>query len=456
MGGLSAIERLATLPEAEFEAALAGLSCEEMATALYDWSLWARPGEADSGQMEPPGDWTVWLLRSGRGAGKTRVGAEWVRSKAEAGNYGRFALVAPTAADARDTMVEGDSGMLACSPPWFMPRYEPSKRRLTWPNGAVATLYSADEPNRLRGPQHEAAWCDELATWKGEDAWDQLMFGLRLGSHPRVIITSTPRPTKLIKKIAARPDCEQTQASTYSNRAMLAPSFFTSIPERYKGTRLARQEVLGEILEDVPGALWTLEAIDRYALRDGLPEVNGRTLQLGRIVVAVDPAVTSGEDSDETGIVVAAAGPAPDGGREPAHCYVLEDLTCREAPIGWARRVVAAYHLWKADRVVAEVNNGGDLVGTVLRQVNSSVAYHKVHASRGKRVRAEPVSALYEQGRVHHVGVFADLEEQMRTFVPDYTGGSPDRVDALVWAVTELLVKRGGRDVPPPRMIYTM
>lgn len=342
----------------------------------------------------------------------------------EAGIATRVALVGQTAADVRDVMIEGESGILSVSPPWFEPKYEPSKRRLTWPSGAIATAYSADEPRQLRGPQHDFAWADELASWATPEAWDQLMFGLRLGSDPRVIVTTTPRPTKAIRDLLADPTTVITRGSTYDNRANLAPAFFEQIIRKYEGTRLGRQELHAEVLDDVPGALWTRAMLDATRARTSPPE-------LTRVVVAIDPAVTSGEDSDETGIVTV--------GKDAAGEYhVLADRSCRMTPDGWARRAVTAFDEYNADRIVAEVNNGGDLVEATLRTVRRNIPYAKVHASRGKRVRAEPIAALYEQCRVHHYGDLAQLEDQMVTFTPDGMDGSPDRVDALVWGLTEL------------------
>lgn len=396
------------------------LSQEEALALLYDWSFWARPE-----QLPPPGDWLVWLIQAGRGFGKTRTGAEWVRGQVETGQRGRLALVARTAADTRDVMVEGESGILAISPPWFRPKYEPSKRRLTWPNGALATLYSADEPDLLRGPQHDGFWTDEIAAWRFVEAWDQLMFGLRLGAHPCGVATTTPRPTKLIRDLIKAPSTVVTRGTTRDNESNLAPSFLTLVVQKYQGTRLGRQELEGEILDDNPGALWHLGGIDRARVE--------KAPHLMRIVVGVDPAVTSNADSDETGIVVAGM-----DDQQPPHFYVLADFSLQATPEGWARAAVKGYTDFDADRVVAEVNNGGDLVEAVVRGVDANVSYKAVRASRGKAVRAEPISALYEQGRVHHVGSFPTLEDQMCEFDPITSTKSPDRMDALVWALTEL------------------
>jgi predicted phage terminase large subunit-like protein len=408
--------------------------------AKFDWRHLARPS-----QLAPDGDWFCWMILAGRGFGKTRTGAEWVRSQVcgttplTGGRYRHIALVAETAADARDVMV-GDgkgpgegSGLLQVHPKDFMPVYESSKRRLTWPNGAIATLYNGTEPEQLRGPEHDAAWIDELAKFAlAQDVWDQLQFGLRLGEQPRVLITTTPKPTKLLKTIIADPKTHVTRGRTADNVANLAPTFVSSIMARYEGTRLGRQELDAELLEDTPGALWRLSDIEAARI----PPAQLPTLR--RIVVAIDPAVSNNENSDETGIVV--AGRADDG-----HAYILADYSLKASPDGWAREAIKAYHRHHADRVIAEVNNGGALVEATVRMVDPNVSYKAVHASRGKAVRAEPIAALYEQRRVHHVGTFPMLEDQMSAFTSDFDRGragySPDHVDALVWALTELMVE---------------
>jgi predicted phage terminase large subunit-like protein len=391
------------------------------------WRIIAR-----TNQLPPEGDWSIWLLLAGRGFGKTRVLSEMANIWASSGQAKRIAIVAATAADARDVIVEGESGIMATAPPWCRPEFQSGRRRLLWPNGATGTLYSAEEPDRLRGPQHDAALCDELAAWRDPSTFDMLMFGLRLGQHPRVVVATTPRPTKLVKQLLAREgrDVVVTRGTTYENRANLAPSFFTQIVGKYEGTRLGRQELMAEVLGDTPGALWTLDAIDR-ARRERAPD-------LQRVVVGIDPAVSTSEGSDETGIIVA-------GKDERGHGYVLEDLSGRYDPAGWARKAVDAYYRHSADRIVAEVNQGGDMVENTLRTIDRNVSYTAVRASRGKFTRAEPIAALYEQGRVHHVGAFPELEDQQTSFTADLDRakfGSPDRVDALVWAFTELLTQR--------------
>ena len=400
------------------------LTADEQATLAYDWTFWARPN-----QLEPPGDWRIWLLLAGRGFGKTRTGAEWVRQQIERDRCGRLALLAPTAADARDVMVEGESGILSICPNWNRPVYEPSKRRLTWPNGALATLYSADEPERLRGPQHDGAWVDELGAMSYPDqAWAQLTFGLRLGRNPRAVVTTTPKPIPVIKTLTKDPTCYVTRGTTYDNIMNLPQAFVRQIVSRYEGTRLGRQELMAEILEDVEGALWSLQAIEATRVV--------RPPELVRIVVAIDPAVTNTEESDETGIIVAGLGRDGNG-------YVLADLSLKASPDGWGRRAAKAFDEFSADRVVYEANQGGDMVRHVLKTVDQRLPLREVHASRGKQTRAEPIAALYEQGRVHHVGVLRKLEDQMTTWQPDDPrAGSPDRVDALVWALTDLMLDR--------------
>ena len=420
----SLAESLASLSDAERTSILAELTKQQARDLLYNWrGFWARPN-----QVRPPGDWRYWLVQAGRGFGKTRTGAECVREWINEGHR-RIALVGPTAYDARHTMVEGESGLLSIYPHDQRPHYNPSIREIRWSNGAMATLYSADEPDRLRGPQHDCGWCDEISSYRYPEAWDNLLFGLRLGSDPRIVITTTPKPVKLVKDIASDPHTIVTRASTYDNRANLPPAFFTSIIAKYEGTRIGRQELMGELLEDVPGALWTRGMID--AARITLSEV--RWDLVTRVVVAIDPAVSSSATSDETGIVVVAL-------TRSGHVLVLDDLSCRETPLGWARIAVAAYKSRGADRIVGEVNNGGDLVEANIRAVAPEVAFRAVRASRGKAIRAEPVAALYEQGRVHHVGSLATLEDQQCSWTPQGNERSPDRLDALVWGVAELVV----------------
>jgi phage terminase large subunit-like protein len=412
-------DSLASLPPAAREQILENLSDDEAKILLYDWHFWAR-----AAQLPPPGDWQTWLILAGRGFGKTRTGAEWVRGEVESGRCKRVALVGPTAGDARDVMVEGESGILSICPSWFRPHYEPSKRRLTWANGAIATLYSADEPERLRGPQHDSAWCDEIASWRFPEAWDLLQFGLRLGTNPRAVATTTPKPIKLVRDLLTQSTTVITRGTTYENKGNLAPQFIQRIIARYEGTRLGRQELRAEILEDAAGALWK---------RDLLEELRVSTYpELKRVIVAIDPATTSEEGSNETGIIVAGLG-------RDDHGYILEDKSLLASPNAWATEAVKAYRVHKADKIIAEANQGGDMIVTTIATIDKKVPVKKVHASRGKIIRAEPVASLYEKRLVHHVGSFPELEDQLCWWEPGMD--SPDRLDALVWAISELMLE---------------
>ncbi len=402
------------------------------------FEFWALPH-----QLPPEGMWRSWVILGGRGAGKTRAGAEWVRSQVEGarpldeGRARRVALIGETLDQVRDVMVFGDSGILACSPPDRRPEWEATKRRLVWPNGAVAQAFSASEPETLRGPQFDAAWADELGKWKrGEEAWDMLQFALRLGDDPRQVVTTTPRNVEVLKQLLDAPSTVRTHAPTAANRAFLAESFLAEMQARYGGTRLGRQELDGVLLEDADGALWTGAALE--ALRVG------EAPELDRVVVAVDPPVTGHDASDDCGIVV--VGAVTQGPPQEWRAWVLEDASVSAAsPKVWAEAAIAARDRWDAERLVAEVNQGGDLVESVLRQVDPLVPYRSVRAARGKAARAEPVAALYEQGRVMHLPGLGALEEQMcRMTARGFEGkGSPDRVDALVWALHELMVGPG-------------
>lgn len=372
-------------------------------------------------QIPPPGDWRVWLIMAGRGWGKTRTGAEWTITSAR--DFPLTNIIGATVDDARDIMIEGESGILACAPADFRPVYKRALRRLEWPNGAKSLVFTADEPERLRGKQHMRLWMDEAAAWRRPEAYDQAMLGLRLGRDPRAVVTTTPKPVRLLRELRAAPTTHITRGSSYENRANLAPAFFEQIITKYEGTRLGRQELGGEYLDDVPGALWTRAMFD-----DRRPAPDMR-----RVVVAVDPAVTATEDSDETGIVVAGLGVDGRG-------YVLADRSCRLSPDGWARRAWAAFDEFGADRLVYESNQGGDLVRHTLLTIRNSGSVHGVHASRGKRTRAEPVAALYEQGRVTHPTPLDELEDQLCGWTPE-SGDSPDRLDAAVWALTSLMVQ---------------
>ena len=395
---------------------------------MHHWPFWARDD-----QLPPGGDWTTWLVLGGRGAGKTRTGAEWVRGLVEGdtplsgGTASRIALVSEDYGDARAVMVEGESGLLALSPKGWRPAWRKSTRELEWPNGAKATLFSAEDPEALRGPQHHAAWVDEFAKYTyAQETWDMLQFGLRLGERPRQVVTTTPRPTPSLKRLMNDPHTAVTRASTYANRANLAASFFGAIVARYEGTHLGRQELDGELIEETPGALWARTQIEEARVAEAPA--------LSRIVVAIDPPVSSGPRADECGIV--AAGLAKDG-----RCFVLADKSVQGlGPVGWAEAAIALFRELHADRMVAEVNQGGELVRSVLEQIDPGIPLRLVRASRGKIVRAEPVAALYERGKVSHVGVFPELEDQMCSFAGAQGAASPDRLDALVWALTELML----------------
>lgn len=368
------------------------------------------------------------------------MGSEWLRIIARENPGCRIALVGETAADVRDVMILGDSGLIACDPTLSADNWSPTNRCLTWPNGTKAWAYNATEPDQLRGPQHHFAWIDELAKFRYiQETWDQCMFGLRLGLHPQCLVTTTPQPKALIKKLVADPDTYVTRGATLDNQANLAKNTVKQLYDRYGGTRLGRQELEGEILGDIPGALWSREDIDNARLPEA-PET------LDRVVVAVDPATSAQEGSDENGIVVVALSRDADG---YARGYVLEDGSLRGTPEEWARKAVSLYRKWEADKIIAEKNQGGLMVESVIKAADRSVPVKLVHASRGKAIRAEPISALYEQGRVHHVGRHDLLEDQMCEFSIDNLrggdAGSPDRVDALVWGLTEIFDKIAGR-----------
>lgn len=442
-GRLLRNEHLKTIDISKLE----DLTDEEADDLLHTWELWARPNQLEPDPVLPNGEhWVTWLILAGRGFGKTRCGAETVIKWVRTGQCKRIALVAEDSADARDVMVEGESGILACSPRDFKPKYEPSKRRLTWPNGAVATLFSAEDFDSLRGPQFDGAWCDELCKWRyAQEAWDNLQFGLRLGDHPRQIVTTTPKPIRLLKDIILRSDTAITKGTTMENLVNLAPPFRKAVVDKYAGTRIGRQELNAEILDDVPGALWSRAIIDAARLRP-IDSVTPITLpHFIRVVVAVDPPKEIGEGAAECGITVTAKD-------ANGHGYLLEDLSLPGSPEEWGRVAVQAYDEWDADMIVYEANQGGEMVAAVLRGAAKSlkedgyrtadfVPLKPVHATRGKVVRAEPVSQLYEQGKVHHVGAFPELEDQLCEYTPDGSMGySPDRMDSLVWGFTELLV----------------
>lgn len=444
-------DTLRSLPADKLRFVLNELGPQKVEELQHDWQFWAR-----AEQLEPDGNWwNTWFINAGRGFGKTRAGVEWVREQIKRGKK-RIAAVAATNSDIERVMVKGESGFLSVC--WKgdktykgkelgFPEWSPTKRSLTWANGAKVEFYSAEEPERLRGPQFEAAWCDELAAWnKDEDTWDMLQFCLRLGKHPRVCVTTTPKPTKLVRNILKKSKAVTlddgteipasvvvTTGSTFDNSANLAGTYLEAVKAQYEGTRLGKQELYAEVLEEAEGALWTTDTLDHAQIdRNEVPTLN-------RIVVALDPAVTANAESDMTGIMVAGIDVNGIG-------YVLGDYTDRLSPEGWAQKAIDLYNQYQADRIVAEVNQGGDLVKTTLRSIDETIPYKAVRASRGKYARAEPVSALYERGLVKHVRNPEDgqnlneLETQMRTWEPLGSIGSPDRLDACVWALTDLML----------------
>ncbi|MCL4711695.1 MAG: terminase family protein, partial [Pseudorhodoplanes sp.] len=416
--GLSPTQRLHVLTK---------LRGRDLELLLSDFDAFAHPYQLPPLVAANGEDWKTWLLIGGRGAGKTRAGAQWVRKLALSQPRSRIALVGETFADVRDVMIEGESGLLAIHAGSERPLWQPSRRRLEWKNGAIAQAFSAEDPESLRGPQFSAAWADELAKWRHAEAtFDMLQFGLRLGERPRQVVTTTPRPLPLLKRLMADPANAVTRASTRDNAFNLAPGFLDTVLARYAGTRLGRQEIEGEIVEERPDALWSRALIESVRVAQAPP--------LARVVVAVDPPASAREGADACGLL--AAGRAADGS-----VYVLADESAGGlSPAGWAARAIALWRRLEADALVVEVNQGGDMVRAVIAQADASVPVTVVRASRGKWLRAEPVAALYEQGRVKHAGVFPALEDEMCDFGLDGLSGgrSPDRLDALVWAVTAL------------------
>lgn len=420
------------LPRAEQEQVLAQFTEKEAEALGFDWDFWARPS-----QLLPPDDvlqtgvWITWLVMAGRGFGKTRIGAETTRGWVNTGKYRIVNLIGATSSDVRDIMIEGESGIMAVCPKGERPLYQPSKARLVWPNGVVSLLFSAEEPERLRGKQHYKLWCDELAAWRYPESWDQASFGLRLGNNPQVVVTTTPKPVKIIKSLIDDPTTVVTRGSTYDNKQNLAGAFLTKVVTKYEGTRLGRQELNAELLEDNPNALWQSANIEKHRIT---PEQLPASLQ--RVIVGVDPAVTANKNSDNTGIVACARDT-----QSPPHFYVLCDRSLSATPDKWAKAVVSTFDDMQADKIVGEVNNGGDLVESNITTQRAGIPFKAVHATRGKVIRAEPIAALYEQGRVHHVGYWPDLESEMCNFdpqIPAEQQASPDRMDAMVWAITEL------------------
>ncbi len=419
------------LPESERTDILSKLTDEQAYAILHDWNFWARP------EQLPPKQWGkdgcfIWNVRAGRGFGKTRMSAEiFIRAVRDWG-YKYPNLAGATAEDVRDIMIEGESGILACAPEDFRPVFIPSLKKLIWPNGVESHIYYGSEPNKARGPQSDFLWCDELAKWqRPEETFDNLLMGLRLGSNPLCIVTSTPRPTRFLMELERRTDRQgrpctiTTRGRTQDNYKNLSPVFISTIISKYEGTRLGRQELEGDFLDDNPDALWKRSDIDQNRVRS-IPE-------LSYVVVGVDPAATSKTGSDDTGIIVA-------GKDDNGHYYVLGDYTIHDTPQKWGNAVITAYHKHKANMIIGETNNGGEMVEHTLKTIDPKIPFKAVHASRGKATRAEPISALYEQGKVHHFGTFPELEDQLCEWVPGVEK-SPDRLDALVWALSMLSEK---------------
>jgi phage terminase large subunit-like protein len=442
---------LRDLPAPKIKEIMQALGPKRAEELQYTWEFWAREN-----QLEPSGThWNTWMVNAGRGFGKTRSGVEWVRENVKRG-VKRIAAVASTNSDIERVMVKGESGFLSvcwkgdktyAGKPMGFPEWSPTKRTLTWENGAQVQFFSAEEPERLRGPQFELAWCDETAAWnKDMDTWQMLQFCMRLGKHPRIMVTTTPKPTKLIRQILKDPKTVVTTGSTFDNSSNLADTYLTAVKEQYEGTRLGRQELYAEVLEEAQGALWTTDLLDNASVKhEDLPDFT-------RIVVAIDPAITSNAESDMTGIVVAAID-------VNGIAYVLGDYTDRLTPQGWASKAISLYHQYGADRIVAERNQGGEMVRRTLEVEDETVPIKLVHASRGKYARAEPVSALYERNLVKHVvnppdgASLNELEQQMRVWEPLGSIGSPDRLDALVWAITDLSLN--GYSKPKLSLVYS-
>jgi phage terminase large subunit-like protein len=398
-------------------------------SANGDWRVRARPAQL------PPAEFSIWLILTGRGWGKNWTAGNLACELAGSGAVKRIALLGPTTDHVRQTQVEGQSGILNLAPAWCRPTFESSRGLLTWPSGSIATIYSADTPEALRGPEHDFAWCDELASWRRPETWDNLLLTLRIGT-PRIVVTTTPRPTKLIRDLCAREGTDGiviTRGATYDNRSNLAPSFFQQLVRRFEGTRLARQELLGQVLEDVPGALWTRDILETTRVETAPP--------MQRIVIGVDPAGSAAPGADLSGII--ACGLGQDG-----HGYVLGDFSCRGTPREWAGKAIGAFHSLRADKIVVERNFGGDMAAATLASVDPSVPVKEISSSRGKALRAEPIASLFEQRRAHVVNAQPELEEQMCSFTSDWDrarDGSPDRVDALVFALAELMLESPAR-----------
>lgn len=418
---LSRAQSLAALGPEDLDTFISSLSPDEL--IRLEWNLrWSWDWRARPKQMTPHGLWEVWLILAGRGFGKTTTGVQWIRSKIADG-HDHCNIIVPTFGDIDKVLLNSEGGVLKGIPPEERPIWKADKACFVWPKGQVSFVFSADSPERLRGPEHAFLWCDELAAWRYPEAWDQAQMGLRLGLHPQACVTTTPRPTDLVKSLARSTTTHVTRGTTFENRANLAPIFLRRVTKLYEGTRLGRQELHAEILDDNPGAMWKRAQIDRDRISPAAMPA------LSYIAVGVDPATTSNDDSDDTGIVVVGRDL-----RDPPHFYVIDDRTIQGSPDEWASQVVMAFDSNVANIVIGETNQGGEMVEMVIRTKCSTIPYRGVHASRGKAIRAEPVSALYEQGRVHHVGSFSKMEDEMCQWDPITSKRSPNRMDALVWA----------------------
>lgn len=438
------IETFKLLPIDQRITLLDQLTDEDFLLLHYDWKFWARKEQLPPPELGKDGKF-IWFVKAGRGFGKTRTFAEWVIDNVRNHGYGHVSLVGAASDEVRTIMIEGESGILPCSPPDFYPEYKPSKKQLVWPNGAVANIFYGTEPEKSRGAQSDLVWADEIAKWKyPQETFDNLLLGLRLGSNPLCGVSSTPKPTKFIKELSRRSECITVSGSTYDNIHNLAKPFIQTIIQKYKGTRLGRQEIDAEILEDNPRALWKRDIIDLNRVHE--------TIDCMRLVVGIDPPGTEPDkekpekEVTECGIVIVGEGKALSGmqWQKLPHYYVFDDISLKASPNGWAREALSGLNKYKGDSLVVETNFGGAMVVSTLRNIDSNVSIHEVHASRGKYIRAEPISSLYEQGRVHHVGTFAELEDELCEWEPGKK--SPNRLDALVWGITWLC----GNDIQAP------
>jgi phage terminase large subunit-like protein len=417
-------QQFMTLPFDERLEIVDSMSDEQFTTLNFDWGFWARSEQLEPEELGHDGKF-IWCMRSGRGSGKTRSFAEWVQDKVENGGYRYISLVGSAADEVRNVMIEGESGLLSVAPPWFRPVYEPSKKRLTWPNGAIANIFYGSEPDKSRGAQSDLVWMDEIAKWQyQEDTFDNVLLGTRLGENPLVGVSSTPRPTKFMKELLRRDDAVVTTGNTYDNIANLAQPFINTIIKKYEGTRLGRQEIWAALLDDNPNALFKREWLDGARVTT-FPHCY-------KIVVGVDPQSTEDAEGAETGIVV--AGVSRISGED--HYFVFDDLSLNGSPTAWGKQVVSGYKKYDSDKIVPERNNGGDMVKSTIKNIDRKAKVFPVWASRGKYTRAEPISTLSEQGLIHHVGTFPNLEDELCEWVPG--DPSPNRLDAYVWALSYL------------------